>query len=150
MEKDASPNSKKKPLPVICEFCMSDKVFLLRNAKRALIRCENCGRRLFAYYANPQRWREEDLPPENGDFFFARQVERNLLEQVGDAAQVLYDFLCRYSARYGYAPTLREMQIALGWKSTKNVRHHLAQLEEIGLIERDFATACGIRLVHVA
>jgi SOS-response transcriptional repressor LexA len=63
---------------------------------------------------------------------------------------VLYDYLRRYIGRYRYAPTLREMQAAVGWQSANSATYYLAQLEEVGLIERDYGASRGIRLVHVA
>lgn len=144
---------RKKPgrrrLPVICGYCGAEAVVALRNTERVLIRCEACGTRLFAYYTDPDR-RQRGAPPRCEDAFFVRQVERDLLREVTRPAQALYEFIRRYIARHGYAPTLREMQTGVGWQSVTSVRHHLKQLERVGLIERDYGAARGIRLVHVA
>lgn len=145
-----SSGSRKRDLPIVCGYCGSERVRQIRSAERVLIRCEACRRRLFSYYIDPDRRGKDALPPEESDRFLVRQVERELLEQVSEPAQVLYEFLCRYIDRHGYAPTLREMQMGIGWESINSVSYRLTQLEEAGLIEREYRTARGIRLVYVA
>lgn len=51
--------------------------------------------------------------------------------------QRIYDFLCAYSSRYGYAPSVREIAAAVGLKSPSTVHFHLKGLEEAGMISRD-------------
>lgn len=136
-------------LPLVCEYC-GGPVRAVRSDERVLIRCEACNKRLFSYYLDPARQKPGEEPPEWEDLFFVKRVERDLLNELGQPAQALYDFLRRYILHHGYAPTLREMQAGLGWDSPTSVRHHLNQLVEAGLIERECGTARGIRLVHVA
>lgn len=139
-----------RSLPLICGYCGSELVRALRSAERVLIRCEACGRRLFAYYTDPERQHNGETPPEGEDRFFASQVIRELKKEVSRPAQVLYDFIHRYVTRHGYAPTLREMRDGVGWRSISTVYYYLIRLEEVGLIERDFASARGLRLKDTA
>lgn len=148
MEK--SSESRKGSIPLVCGYCGSRHVKIIRDATHVLIRCEDCGRRLFAYYADSDRWVEGDQPPEDADPFLVRRVESDLLAQVGEPARVLYEFLRRYTQAHGYAPTIREMREGVGWESTNMVDYCLKQLEAVELIERDYATSRGIRLVRVA
>ena len=137
--------------PHYCAHCQSDSVRIIRSSERALLRCEKCGRRLFAFYADPNYRLRAGLQTASEDRFTARQAERELLKKVSQPAQTLYEYLCRYVARHEYAPTMREMQAGMGWQSVSTVRYYLLQLEAVGLIERDYATVRGIRLKkHVA
>lgn len=140
----------KRVMPLICGECEGGPVVQFQQAGRILIRCEACGARLFSYYLDPQRREREGEPPAEGDTLLIKQVEHDLLRQVSQPAQALYEHLRRFMSRYGYAPTLREMQRAMHWRSVNTVRYHLEQLEAVGLIERDYATARGIRLVLAA
>jgi hypothetical protein len=115
-----------------------------------LIRCEGCGERLFAYYVDPDRQSPGDEPPEREDAFVVRRVERDLLKQCKPPARALYEYLRGFCRKHGYAPSLRQMQIGMGWESVNAVDHYLRQLEAAGLIERDTGVSRGIRLVHVA
>lgn len=145
-----SRNRKRKySLPVICERCSSTHVVARLTADRVLIHCEDCGARVLAYYLDPGRQRDE-TPPAQEDAFLIRQVERELLNEVGEKAAALYAYLRRYVGKHGYAPTLREMQLAFAWRSASAARHHLRALEAVGLIERDYGEPRGIRLVLVA
>ena len=51
--------------------------------------------------------------------------------------QEIFDFLKRYSAKYGYPPTVRDIGKAVGLASSSTVHAHLANLEKIGLLRRD-------------
>src|SRR5438874_10346349 len=51
--------------------------------------------------------------------------------------QEIFDFIKRYSARYGYPPTVREIGEAVGLASPSTVHAHLANLERAGLLRRD-------------
>jgi hypothetical protein len=142
---DKTSRRRLKALPVICEQCGGGPVHVLRSQERVLIRCEACGAKIFAHYADPhQRGDDEEAGP------LVRSVELELLSQVTIPAQALYEYLRRYVGRHGYAPTLREMQAGMGWSSVNVARHYLKQLEKAGLIERDFAATRGIRIVYVA
>ena len=51
--------------------------------------------------------------------------------------QEIFDFIKKYSARYGYPPTVREIGKAVGLHSSSTVHAHLANLEKVGLLRRD-------------
>src|ERR671924_472675 len=51
--------------------------------------------------------------------------------------QEIFDFIKRYSARYGYPPTVRDIGKAVGLASSSTVHAHLANLEKVGLLRRD-------------
>ncbi|MFL5862376.1 MAG: transcriptional repressor LexA [Solirubrobacteraceae bacterium] len=51
--------------------------------------------------------------------------------------QEIFDFIKRYSASYGYPPTVRDIGKAVGLASSSTVHAHLSNLERIGLLRRD-------------
>src|ERR1700758_2586230 len=51
--------------------------------------------------------------------------------------QEIFDFIKRYSAKYGYPPTVRDIGKAVGLASSSTVHAHLANLERIGMLRRD-------------
>src|ERR687893_2506463 len=51
--------------------------------------------------------------------------------------QEIFDFIRKYSAKYGYPPTVRDIGKAIGLTSSSTVHTHLANLEKIGLLRRD-------------
>ena len=51
--------------------------------------------------------------------------------------QEIFDFIKKYSARYGYPPTVRDIGKAVGLASSSTVHAHLANLEKLGLLKRD-------------
>ena len=57
--------------------------------------------------------------------------------------QEIFDFIKRYSAKYGYPPTVRDIGKAVGLASSSTVHAHLANLEKIGLLRRDPDEAAG-------
>lgn len=106
-----------------------------------MIRCDSCGIVSIALLLKPIQL-DDDLA--------LREIEIELLQQVREPARQLYHYIRQYHSENGYAPTIRELKVLVGWASLTNVRHHLQQLEKVGLIERDYATSRGIRLPHVA
>ena len=48
--------------------------------------------------------------------------------------QEIFDFIKRYSAKYGYPPTVRDIGKAIGLTSSSTVHAHLANLEKVGLL----------------
>ena len=50
--------------------------------------------------------------------------------------QEIFDFIKRYSAKYGYPPTVRDIGKAVGLASSSTVHAHLSNLERIGLLRR--------------
>ncbi len=64
--------------------------------------------------------------------------------------QEIFDFIRKYSARYGYPPTVRDIGKAVGLASSSTVHAHLANLEKIGLLRRDPAKPRAIELLDRA
>jgi repressor LexA len=61
--------------------------------------------------------------------------------------QEIFDFIKKYSAKYGYPPTVRDIGKAIGLTSSSTVHAHLANLEKIGLLRRDPAKPRAIELL---
>lgn len=61
--------------------------------------------------------------------------------------QEIFDFIKRYSAKYGYPPTVRDIGKAVGLASSSTVHAHLANLEKIGLLRRDPTKPRAIELL---
>jgi repressor LexA len=51
--------------------------------------------------------------------------------------QEIFDFIKRYTAEFGYPPTVRDIGKAVGLASSSTVHAHLSNLERIGLLRRD-------------
>jgi repressor LexA len=64
--------------------------------------------------------------------------------------QEIVDFIKRYSAKYGYPPTVRDIGKAVGLASSSTVHAHLANLERIGLLRRDPTKPRAIELLDRA
>ena len=64
--------------------------------------------------------------------------------------QEIFDFIRKYSARYGYPPTVRDIGKAVGLASSSTVHAHLANLEKIGLLRRDPSKPRAIELLDRA
>lgn len=56
---------------------------------------------------------------------------------MGNRQQQIYDFIKRYIAEKQYAPTVREITVAVGLKSPSTTHGHLDRMREKGYI--DFA-----------
>ena len=61
--------------------------------------------------------------------------------------QEIVDFIKKYSARYGYPPTVRDIGKAIGLTSSSTVHAHLANLEKVGLLRRDPTKPRAIELL---
>ena len=61
--------------------------------------------------------------------------------------QEIFDFIGKYSAKYGYPPTVRDIGKAIGLTSSSTVHAHLANLEKIGLLRRDPTKPRAIELL---
>src|ERR671937_1530460 len=59
----------------------------------------------------------------------------------------MVDFIKRYSAKYGYPPTVRDIGKAVGLASSSTVHAHLANLEKLGLLRRDPTKPRAIELL---
>src|ERR671911_1166789 len=64
--------------------------------------------------------------------------------------QEIFDFIKRYSARYGYPPTVRDIGKAVGLASSSTVHAHLANLEKVGLLRRDPSKPRAIEMLDKA
>src|SRR5579862_3049819 len=64
--------------------------------------------------------------------------------------QEICDFIRKYSARYGYPPTVRDIGKAVGLASSSTVHAHLANLEQLGVLRRDPSKPRAIELLHRA
>jgi repressor LexA len=64
--------------------------------------------------------------------------------------QEIFEFIRKYSARYGYPPTVRDIGKAVGLASSSTVHAHLANLEKIGLLRRDPSKPRAIELLDRA
>jgi repressor LexA len=64
--------------------------------------------------------------------------------------QEIFDFIKRYSAKYGYPPTVRDIGKAVGLASSSTVHAHLANLERIGMMRRDPSKPRAIELLDRA
>jgi len=133
--------STKPPIPARCARC-GGSLNVDRSRERVLIRCEQCGTRIFAYYAAPPTPESGDAPPT------LSTQEDDLLKTVGPQARMVYVFLCAHIIRRGYAPTVREMMQGLDLHSANTIAHHLDRLEACGLIERAPGRARAIRLTR--
>jgi len=61
--------------------------------------------------------------------------------------QEIFDFIKRYSAKYGYPPTVRDIGKAVGLASSSTVHAHLANLEKLGILRRDPSKPRAIELL---
>ena len=64
--------------------------------------------------------------------------------------QEIFDFIKKYSAKYGYQPTVRDIGKAVGLASSSTVHAHLANLEKIGLLRRDPSKPRALELLDRA
>jgi repressor LexA len=64
--------------------------------------------------------------------------------------QEIFDFIRKYSAKYGYPPTVRDIGKAVGLASSSTVHAHLANLEKVGLLRRDPSKPRAIELLDRA
>jgi repressor LexA len=64
--------------------------------------------------------------------------------------QEIFEFIKRYSAKYGYPPTVRDIGKAVGLASSSTVHAHLANLERIGLVRRDPSKPRALELLDRA
>lgn len=57
--------------------------------------------------------------------------------KLTDKERALYEFISKKIKSEGFAPSVRDISAALGWKSTSTVHAYLERLEEKGLIRRE-------------
>jgi len=64
--------------------------------------------------------------------------------------QEIFDVIKRYSAKYGYPPSVRDLGKSVGLASSSTVHAHLANLEKLGLLRRDPTKPRAIELLDRA
>jgi len=64
--------------------------------------------------------------------------------------QEIFDFIKKYSAKYGYPPTVRDIGKAVGLASSSTVHAHLANLEKLGMLRRDPSKPRAIEMLDRA
>ena len=67
------------------------------------------------------------------------------MEKLTVKEQEVYDFICQNLRRAGYAPSVRDIQNALGIKSTSTVHSYLDRLEAKGYISKTAGKSRTIR-----
>jgi repressor LexA len=83
--------------------------------------------------------------------FVPTATRRPLMElNLTKRQQEIFDFIKRYSAKYGYPPTVRDIGKAVGLASSSTVHAHLSNLEKIGLLRRDPSKPRAIELLDRA
>ena len=71
------------------------------------------------------------------------------MEQLKPKEQEMYDYICQVLRRSGFAPTVREIQDALGIKSTCTVHSYIDRLEQKGYIKKSPGKSRTIRTSEV-
>jgi repressor LexA len=74
----------------------------------------------------------------------------DISKELTKRQQEIYDFIRKYSAKYGYPPTVRDIGKAVGLASSSTVHAHLANLEKAGLLRRDPSKPRAIELLDRA
>src|SRR5919106_1395874 len=85
-------------------------------------------------FASPLRTEEQSPVMDIGKDLTKRQQE-------------IFDFIKKYSAKYGYPPTVRDIGKAVGLASSSTVHAHLSNLEKVGLLRRDPSKPRAIELL---
>src|SRR6476620_6329378 len=75
---------------------------------------------------------------------------RDIGKDLTKRQQEIFDFIKKYSAKYGYPPTVRDIGKAVGLASSSTVHAHLANLEKVGLLRRDPSKPRAIELLDRA
>ena len=57
------------------------------------------------------------------------------MARTSNKAQLILDYIEQFTRENGYAPSVREIGIAVGLNSTASVSYHLHQLQEKGLLQ---------------
>ena len=74
----------------------------------------------------------------------------DLTKDLTKRQQEIFDFIKKYSAKYGYPPTVRDIGKAVGLASSSTVHAHLANLEKVGLLRRDPSKPRAIEMLDRA
>jgi repressor LexA len=74
----------------------------------------------------------------------------DLAKDLTKRQQEIFDFIKKYSAKYGYPPTVRDIGKAVGLASSSTVHAHLSNLEKVGMLRRDPSKPRAIELLDRA
>ena len=67
-------------------------------------------------------------------------------EHLTDKEKAMYDYICDTIRREGFSPSVRDIQTALGIKSTSTVHSYLNRLEEKGAIQKENGKSRTLRV----
>lgn len=68
------------------------------------------------------------------------------MQRLNEREQKVYDYIVETIRERGYAPSVRDIREALGYKSTSTVHMYLGRLEMLGYIVKDEGKSRAIRL----
>ena len=66
--------------------------------------------------------------------------------KLTEKEKTLYNFITRTVKEEGFAPSVRDISCALGWKSTSTVHAYLEKLEEKGLIRKESGKSRALKV----
>lgn len=72
---------------------------------------------------------------------------RQTLRPLTDRQRAVLDFIVEFSSNHGFPPTVREIALRMGIRSTNGVSDHLSALERKGFISRSEMASRGIRVL---
>ena len=67
------------------------------------------------------------------------------MRKLNEKEQAVFDYVCKISAKQGYAPSVRDICQALGYKSTSTVQMYLDRLLEYGYLCREAGKKRSLR-----
>ncbi len=65
------------------------------------------------------------------------QERANVMENLTERERRVYDYICEVIGKDGYSPSVRDIQSALGIKSTSTVHSYIERLESKGYIRKE-------------
>lgn len=71
------------------------------------------------------------------------------MEKLSNQQKHIYEFIKKHQQQKGYPPSVREICVAVGLKSTSTVHGHIERLERKGLLRRDPTKPRAIELTEV-
>src|SRR3954462_15828167 len=77
------------------------------------------------------------------------QIHDDVKEPLTDRQRAVLDFISDSIERRGYPPTLREIGVHMGIRSTNGVNDHLKALEKKGYLEREDLKSRALRPISV-
>ena len=64
-------------------------------------------------------------------------INNDAIDELGGKQKKVYQFIKTYTDEHGYPPSVREICVAVGLKSTSTVHGHINRLKSKGLLKRD-------------